>query len=169
MRRHITAAAIVSFLFLARFASAATVDGIDIHWTSAGSGSQTVIFVHGWTCDETSWQGQVPVISQKYRVITLDLPGHGKSGSPKDGKFSMALFARAVEAVRNEAKIDRAVLVGHSMGTPVIRQYALMYPERVAALVLVDGLVQVGRRARLWYGACSDQAPRPSFRSTFYR
>jgi pimeloyl-ACP methyl ester carboxylesterase len=147
MRRHITAAAIVSFLFLARFASAATVDGIDIHWTSAGSGSQTVIFVHGWTCDETSWQGQVPVISQKYRVITLDLPGHGKSGSPKDGKFSMALFARAVEAVRNEAKIDRAVLVGHSMGTPVIRQYALMYPERVAALVLVDGLVQVAGSA----------------------
>jgi pimeloyl-ACP methyl ester carboxylesterase len=102
-----------------------------------------VIFVHGWTCDETSWQAQVPVISRKYRVITLDLPGHGKSGSPKDGKFSMDLFARAVEAVRIEAKVEKAVFVGHSMGTPVIRQYALMYPQRVAALVLADGLVQI--------------------------
>jgi pimeloyl-ACP methyl ester carboxylesterase len=62
---------------------------------------------------------------------------------PKDGKFSMELFARAVEAVRNEAKVDRAVFVGHSMGTPVIRQYATMYPARVAGLVLVDGLVQI--------------------------
>jgi len=56
--------------------------------------------------------------------------------------FSMDVFARAIEAVRVEAKVDKAVLVGHSMGTPVIRKYALMYPERVAALVLVDGLVQ---------------------------
>jgi pimeloyl-ACP methyl ester carboxylesterase len=55
----------------------------------------------------------------------------------------MALFARAVEAVRSEAKVERAVFVGHSMGTPVIRQYATMYPARVAGLVLVDGLVQI--------------------------
>jgi pimeloyl-ACP methyl ester carboxylesterase len=90
----------------------------------------------------------VPAISQSYRVVTLDLPGHGKSGSPKDGKFSMELFARAVDAVRSEAKIEKAVLVGHSMGTPVIRQYALMYPQRVAGLVLVDGLVQVSGGGR---------------------
>jgi pimeloyl-ACP methyl ester carboxylesterase len=155
MRRPIVNAAILTLLVIASFASAATVDGINIHWTSKGDGPQTVIFVHGWTCDETSWQGQVPAISQKYRVITVDLPGHGKSGSPKDDKFSMDLFARAVEAVRSEAKIEKAVLVGHSIGTPVIRQYALMYPERVSALVLVDGLVQV---------AGSGGVPRPSMR-----
>jgi pimeloyl-ACP methyl ester carboxylesterase len=141
MRR--TSAAVILILLTVGFASAATVDGINLQWTSAGTGTQTLVFVHGWTCDETSWQGQVPAISQKYRVITLDLPGHGKSGSPKDGKFSMALFARAVEAVRSEAKVEKAVFAGHSMGTPVVRQYALMYPQRVAGLVLVDGLVLV--------------------------
>jgi pimeloyl-ACP methyl ester carboxylesterase len=135
--------ATLAVLFVARVASAPSVDGANLHWTSTGNGSQTVILVHGWTCDDTSWNAQVPVVSQKYRVITLDLPGHGQSGSPTNGKFSMELFARAVEAVRSEAKVDRAVLVGHSMGTPVIRQYALMYPQRVSALVLVDGLVQV--------------------------
>jgi pimeloyl-ACP methyl ester carboxylesterase len=129
-------------------ASAATVDGIQIHSSSAGNGRETVIFVHGWTCDSTSWTEQVPALSARYRVVTLDLPGHGKSGSPKDGKFSMDLFARAVEAVRAEVKADKVVLVGHSMGTPVIRQYARLYPQHVGGLVLVDGLVSLGNGAR---------------------
>lgn len=122
-------------------AGAATVDGISIHSSSSGTGDRTVILVHGWTCDSTSWDAQVPALSKTYRVITLDLPGHGKSGSPKDGKFSMDLFARAVEAVRADAKADKVVLVGHSMGTPVILAYTHLFPQHVAALVAVDGLV----------------------------
>ena len=43
--------------------------------------------VHGWTCDETTWTSQVPALSKDCRVITLDLPGHGKTGSPKSGKL----------------------------------------------------------------------------------
>ena len=120
--------------------SAATVDGLKIHSSTAGDAKHTVLLVHGWTCDETSWAAQVPELTKKkYRVVTLDLPGHGKSGSPADGKFSMDLFARAVEAVREEVRADRIVLVGHSMGAPVIRQYARLYPQHVAALVAVDG------------------------------
>jgi sigma-B regulation protein RsbQ len=120
-------------------ASGATLDGIQIHSSVSGKGPGTVILVHGWTCDETTWQPQVPVLAATYRVITLDLPGHGKSGSPKDGKLSMNLFARAIEAVRIEAKADRVALVGHSMGTPVIIQYARLYPQSTAVLVFVDG------------------------------
>jgi len=123
--------------------SAAAVDGAKVHWNSTGTAKQTVILVHGWTCDESSWEAQVPVLSRNYRVITLDLPGHGKSDPPKDGKFSMTGFARAVEAVRAEAKVDRVVLVGHSMGTPVIREYARLYPKHVAGLVPVDGLLSI--------------------------
>jgi pimeloyl-ACP methyl ester carboxylesterase len=136
LRIHLVGLALLTLV--ARPALAADVDGAKIHWTSTGSGP-AVIFVHGWTCDESSWQGQVPAFSKQYRVITLDLPGHGKSDLPKNGTFSMQLFARAVEAVRAEAKVDRAVFVGHSMGTPVIRAYATMYPAHVAGLVLVDG------------------------------
>src|SRR5687768_4790461 len=68
-------AAIVAILVLAGPSAAATVDGATIHWTSRGSGGPAVIFVHGWTCDGTSWEGQVPAISRSHRVITLDLPG----------------------------------------------------------------------------------------------
>ncbi len=121
--------------------SAATLDGVKIHSTTTGSGSKTVILVHGWTCDETTWTEQVPALAKQYRVVTLDLPGHGKSDSPKDGKFSMDLFARAIEAVRAEVNVDHIVLVGHSMGTPVVLRYARLYPQHTAALVFVDGLM----------------------------
>src|SRR5215831_169211 len=90
---------------------------------------------------DARWADNVPELSKHYRVITLDLPGHGKSGAPKDGKVTMDMFARAVEAVRAEQKVDKIILVGHSMGTPVIRQYAHLYPQHVVALVLVDGVV----------------------------
>src|SRR5258708_4795834 len=131
-------------LILAGSLTAATVDGVQIHSSSTGKGPKTVILVHGWTCDETTWSEQVPVLSKNYRVLTLDLPGHGKSGAPTDGKLSMDLFARAVEAVRAEAKADHVVLVGHSMGTPVVVQYARLYPRHTSALVFVDGLVSLG-------------------------
>jgi pimeloyl-ACP methyl ester carboxylesterase len=135
MRRILLALLIVSFVAPL---SAATVDGLSINSKSVGTGP-TIVFVHGWTCDLSSWDQQVPAFSKKYHVVTLDLPGHGKSQLPKDGKLSMDLFARTVEAVRVENKADKIVLVGHSMGGPVIRQYAHMYPAHVAGLVAVDG------------------------------
>jgi pimeloyl-ACP methyl ester carboxylesterase len=130
---------VIATVLAAAAASAATVDGLKIHSASRGSGKATLVLVHGWTCDSSSWEGQVPELARKYRVITLDLPGHGKTPVPADGKFSMDLFARAVEAVRAEAGVDKVVLVGHSMGAPVIRQYARLYPGHVAGLVAVDG------------------------------
>jgi sigma-B regulation protein RsbQ len=142
--RHPIFVLLLGLTLLGADASAATVDGIPLHSSSSGKGAKTVIFVHGWTCDETSWKEQVPELSKHYRVITLDLPGHGKSGSPKDGKITMDLFARAVEAVRAEAKAEKVVLVGHSMGTPVIVQYTRLYPQHVSGLVFVDGLVALG-------------------------
>ncbi|HEY1755146.1 MAG TPA: alpha/beta hydrolase [Bryobacteraceae bacterium] len=142
--RPLTAILALSFSVLA---SAASVDGVAIHSTVHGGGPKTIVFVHGWTCDESSWREQVPFFEKNYRVITLDLPGHGKSGSPKNGPLSMELFAKSIEAVRVEAKAGKIVLVGHSMGTPVIRQYARMYPSNVAALVPVDGILHLSGSA----------------------
>jgi pimeloyl-ACP methyl ester carboxylesterase len=134
-------------LSLSIMASAASVDGVSIHSTVRGSGPKTIVFVHGWTCDESSWQNQVPVFEKNYRVITLDLPGHGKSGAPANGSLTMELFAKAIEAVRVEAKAGKIVLVGHSMGTPVIREYARLYPANVAGLVPVDGVLHLSGSA----------------------
>ena len=67
--------------------AAASVDGLAIHSSTTGNGKATVIFIHGWTCDSSSWAAQVPAFKNKYRVVTLDLPGPVKSASPKDGKL----------------------------------------------------------------------------------
>jgi pimeloyl-ACP methyl ester carboxylesterase len=144
LRAGLRSVLVILFVGAAHVSSAASVDGIPLHWTSAGAGPQTLMLVHGWTCDDSSWSGQVPALTSKYRILTLDLPGHGKSGKIDAARFSMDLFARAVEAVRAEADAERLVLVGHSMGVPVIRQYARLYPQRVGGLVLVDGVVVLG-------------------------
>ena len=130
-------------LTFSMLAPAASVDGIAIHSTVRGKGPGSIVFVHGWTCDESSWVNQVPFFDKNYRVITLDLPGHGKSSSPANAPLTMELFARAIEAVRVEAKAGKIVLVGHSMGTPVIREYARLYPDNVAGMVPVDGVLHL--------------------------
>lgn len=120
---------------------AASLDGKRVHYTNHGSGASAVVLVHGWTCDESFWQYQVPALRARHRVITVDLPGHGKSEVPLEARMTMDNFARAVHAVLEEAGVTRAVLVGHSMGTPVIRQFARLYPAKTRALVLVDGTI----------------------------
>jgi sigma-B regulation protein RsbQ len=114
------------------------VEGLKVHYSVQGTGP-AVLFVHGWTCDETSWRLQVPYFSRVTRVITVDLPGHGRSQVPAQDKFSMRLFTAAIEAVRAKVGVDHVVLVGHSMGATVIGQYALKYPQHVAGLVAADG------------------------------
>ena len=117
-------------------------DGAKVHYKSLGDPAATaaVVFVHGWSCDMTSWRAQVRAFEGKARVLLLDLPGHGESDRP-DGEYTMERFADAVEAVLRDAKVERALVVGHSMGTPVARQFLRKFPQKTL------GLVARGRRA----------------------
>lgn len=117
-----------------------TLDGNRIHYQVSGRGTKAIVFVHGWTCDASFWSRQVPVFDARYRVIVLDLPGHGQSDAPKE-PYTIDLFANAVDAVMKDARVDSAVLIGHSMGAPVLRQYVEAHPSGVTGLVLVDGSV----------------------------
>ncbi|MEP7074874.1 MAG: alpha/beta hydrolase [Acidobacteriota bacterium] len=104
-----------------------------------------LVFVHCWTCNVEFWKDSYSKFPN-YRVIVLDLPGHGKSDKPNI-TYSMEYFARAVNAVLEHAGVTKAVLVGHSMGTPVIRRYYELYPQKTIALVIVDGaLIPMGPR-----------------------
>lgn len=118
----------------------AQFDDIKVHYESIGEGNDAIVFVHGWTCAANSWQAQRDAFS-KHRLIFLDLPGHGQSDKPKVD-YTIPFFARAVEAVMRDAKIERAVLVGHSMGTPIIREFYRQFPQKVRALVIVDGALR---------------------------
>ena len=77
---------------------------------------------------------------QKRRSILIDLPGHGASDKP-DLAYTMEHFARGVDAVLRDAGVERATLVGHSMGVPVAVAYLRLYPEKVTGLVMADGYV----------------------------
>ncbi len=94
--------------------------------------------IHGWTCNLDNWRDQIPDFAKRGRMIAIDLPGHGLSVKPQI-TYAMDLFARAVDPVLRDAEVKRAVLVGHSMGTPVARQFYRRYPETTLAIVIVDG------------------------------
>jgi len=119
----------------------ATLDGTRIHYQSYGKGREALVLVHGWTCSLDYWLDLIPDLSQRSRVIAIDLPGHGQSDKPEVA-YSMDLFARAVDAVPQDAGVKRAVLVGHSMGTPVARQFYRKYPQKTLAIVIVDGALR---------------------------
>jgi pimeloyl-ACP methyl ester carboxylesterase len=116
------------------------VGKIRVHYKDLGKGETAVVFVHGFACDLTTWRFQAPAFAGRGRLLLIDLPGHGQSDKPKTD-YSMDLFARAVAAVMDDAGVRKAVLVGHSMGTPVVRQFWRLYPDRTVALVAVDGMV----------------------------
>lgn len=133
-------------LLLATIASAdaarfALLDGMRVHYKIMGHGRSTLVFVHGWGSDMSIWREQVAHFQSKARVVLIDLPGHGASDKPET-TYSMKLLARAIRAVLDDAGVQRAILIGHSMGTPVIRQFDRMYPFRSRALVAVDGALR---------------------------
>lgn len=116
----------------------AKLDANKIHYVSEGKGKDAVVLVHGWGCNLTLWRDQIAELSKRNRVLALDLPGHGSSDKPET-KYDMDLFAAAIDAVMKDAGVERAVLVGHSMGTPVVRQFYRKYPQKTLAIVIVDG------------------------------
>lgn len=127
-----------------------TLDGNKVRYLDAGNAGakEALVFVHCWTCSADFWRDQVNAFPQ-YRVIAMDLPGHGQSDKPKI-EYTMDHFAKAVDAVMADAGVKRAVLAGHSMGTPVIRRFYELYPKKTLGLVLVDGaLLPFGPRSEV--------------------
>jgi pimeloyl-ACP methyl ester carboxylesterase len=117
-----------------------TVGANRIHYVTVGQGKPTLVFVHGWACQLGFWREQVPALADKARLIFIDLPGHGQSDKPQTN-YTMDFFAGAVLAVLREAKVEKATFIGHSMGGAVICRIQHHAPEKVAALVSVDGLL----------------------------
>jgi pimeloyl-ACP methyl ester carboxylesterase len=116
----------------------AKLDTTKIHYVSEGKGKNAIVLVHGWGGNLTLWRDHIAELSKRARVIAIDLPGQGMSDKP-EMKYDMDLFAAAIDAVIKDAGVERAVLVGHSMGTPVARQFYRKYPQKTLAIVIVDG------------------------------
>jgi len=117
-------------------------DGTPIAYEVYGSGEPTLVFVHGWSCDSRYWRAQVSRFAAGNRVVTLDLAGHGHSGSARS-RYSMASFGEDVRAVVEATDSRTVILVGHSMGGSVIAEAARLLKGRVLGLIGVDTLENV--------------------------
>jgi pimeloyl-ACP methyl ester carboxylesterase len=135
-------AIVVSLVVTAASGTVASADGVSIHYQTTGSGRPAIVLVHCWTCDSGFWQGQVPRLAKSHQVVTLDLAGHGRSGRTRRD-YTMEAFGADVTAVADALKLDRMVLVGHSMGGAVILEAAKRLGGRVVGLVPVDTLLDV--------------------------
>jgi pimeloyl-ACP methyl ester carboxylesterase len=117
-------------------------DGTPIAYEVQGKGETALVFVHGWSCDARYWRMQVPVFANKYRVITLDLAGHGHSGAGRE-RYTMTAFGEDVKAVVEATGSEQVILIGHSMGGTVIVEAARLMPKRVIGLIGVDTLENI--------------------------
>jgi len=113
-----------------------TLDGITIRYIVRGDGSP-VVLIHGFGEFVESWAFNIEPLSKHYQVYAVDLPGHGLSGKPKIDyslPFAMQLATDFMQALG----IDRASLIGHSMGGAICLSAAISFPEKIDKIVLVD-------------------------------
>lgn len=114
-----------------------SADGSRISYGFCGQGETTLLFVHGWLCDHKIWQHQIDYFSNNYKVVWLDLAGHGDSETNRQ-RFMMSAFAHDVKSVADEVGGEKIILVGHSMGGPIVIETAKLLGEKVIGIVAVD-------------------------------
>lgn|GEM_PF-3273450 len=114
-----------------------------IHSASVGKTPPALLFVHGFCCDGSDWQPLIDRLSQHYQCATLDLPGHGRTTG---GGSTMADAGHAVTEVKRSLGVSSVILIGHSLGTKIIREAHRQDPDSIAGLILVDGSLYVSDR-----------------------
>ena len=118
-------------------------DGVTIVYSAAGSGEPALLFVHGALADRTFWDAQFEAFAGRHRVIALDLPGHGESGSNR-AKWGLPEFGADVKAVADAEKLQRLIVFGNSLGGPIAVEAALLLPGRALGVVGVDTFQWLG-------------------------
>jgi pimeloyl-ACP methyl ester carboxylesterase len=114
----------------------ASVNGITAYYTDSGGDGPPVVLSHGYLMDHSMFDAQVAALAPRYRVITWDERGFG--GTRADGPFTYWDSARDVLALLDHLGIERAVLGGMSHGGFLSLRAALLAPDRVRALILID-------------------------------
>ncbi len=140
---------ILIFIFLLSFDCNAqqtqfvkSFDGVEIAYQISGDGEFPLIFVHGWCCDKSYWREQVSFFEKRYKIITIDLAGHGESGINRE-KYTIPLFANDVSAVINQLGLKDFIIIGHSMGVNVMLEAAIQNPDKTRALFSIDGYREI--------------------------
>jgi pimeloyl-ACP methyl ester carboxylesterase len=118
---------------------AISADGVEVSFNVTGKGDPALVFIHGWCNDKSVWDDQMEYFSEAHKVVAIDLPGSGASGTNREN-WTIEAFAGDVAAVIEALKLKEVVLVGFSMGGPVSIETAAMELPPVKGIVLVDNI-----------------------------
>lgn len=108
---------------------------VDLYYENVGTGIP-VVLIHGFPLNHQIWEPVLPILSEKVNVILPDLRGHGRSPAT-DGIYPMRLMAEDIARLLDKLEIEKAILVGHSMGGYVALAFAHAYPNRLSGLGLI--------------------------------
>jgi len=117
-------------------------DGTNICFEHKGQSEPAIVFVHGFSTTRKFWNYQLEHFSNEYKTVTIDIGGFGESGNTRTN-WTIAAMGEDVVAVIKKLKLNRVVLVGHSMGGPVIVEAAKLIPKKIVGLVPVDILQNI--------------------------
>lgn len=112
-------------------------DGVPIRYAVRGTGEPALVFVHGWSCDRTYWDAQVRHFAARHKVVAIDLPGHGESGTGRQ-EWTVEAFGEDVASVVGQLGLEEVVLIGHSVGGFVVLEAARRIPDRLVGVVGVE-------------------------------
>lgn len=111
--------------------------GVRLHYQDEGHGP-VLVLVHGYGDNWGSWDGWAAALKEHYRVIRLDLPGHGLTRAPATTRIDPEAFADLIAEFAVKAGLPKFAVAGNSLGGAVAWQLAVRHPERLNALILVD-------------------------------
>jgi sigma-B regulation protein RsbQ len=114
-----------------------------INWQISGTGDVVLFFVHGAFMDQSYWTKQVDYFSRKYTVVTMDLPGHGKSGKERT-HWNVENFAEDVSFVIQQLCLQNVVLIGHSLGADINLMMATKHPANIIGFIGIDAFKNAG-------------------------
>ena len=118
------------------------IDGLQIHYKSAGQGRPALLLLHGFAASLYSWREVMRELSQRFLTVAFDRPGFGLTTRPRswtgENPYSQTAQSDQTIALMDQLGIEKAVLVGNSMGGAIAALTALRFPQRIQALVLVD-------------------------------
>jgi pimeloyl-ACP methyl ester carboxylesterase len=140
-------------------------DGVEIAYTAGGSGDVALVFIHGGLADRTFWAPQLDGLADRFRVVALDLGGHGESGRGRK-QYTIAAWAEDVRAVVDALRLERVVVIGNSLGGPVALEAARLLRGRASGVVGVDTLHDLTQRVDTAAAHARADAFRRDFRGT---
>lgn len=113
--------------------------GVRVHYTDEGNANgRTLILVHGFSASVHAWRPWIDRLRTDYRLVALDLPGHGLTQTPENYRATLAGNAALIDALAAKIGAETFVLAGHSMGGAVSMAYAKSHPDKLDGLVLID-------------------------------